>query len=314
MNFFRRDFPDIFFDSVGRPLETAVSLKIHSYFRIGGNADYFFEALSKGEIMSSILSARKCSIPYYIIGRGSNILFDDVGFPGLIIKNCVKGIERRDEAEIKTYSGTILQEMVQFSANESLMGLDFLAGIPGTVGGAVFGNAGAFGQEIGALIKEAVLIDKVGNEKKVDRDFFNFGYRNSSLRENHMLILEVVFELKEGFREEIDANIKKNLSMRKRKHPPADVACAGSYFKNPLLADGRKISAAFLLDKVGAKTIEIGGAAVYRRHANFIINKGNASSSDIRLLALELKKRVRDKFGIDLEEEVIFVEAGSSMP
>ena len=304
-----------FLENVGKPLKKSVLLKDHSNFRIGGKADYFFEATSILELVTSILLAREHSFSYYIIGGGNNILFDDDGFRGLIIKNGVKGIKQRGKkAEIEAFSGTPLRDLLQFSIEEGLSGFEFLAGIPGTVGGAVFGNAGAFDQSIGNFLKDAEILGEKGERVKVKRDYFEFSYRQSILSKKHDVLLKAVFEFHHGKKEEIKAHIEENLKKRKRNHPPEGVACAGSYFKNPVLPEGRKVPAAYLLDKVGAKKMREGGAAVYPGHANFIVNQGNASAQDVFRIAQELKRRVRKRFGVELEEEVIFLPAGSPAP
>jgi len=304
-----------FLENVGKPLKKSVLLKDHSNFRIGGKADYFFEATSILELVTSILLAREHSFPYYIIGGGNNILFDDDGFRGLIIKNGVKGIKQRGEkAEIEAFSGTPLRDLLQFSIEEGLSGFEFLAGIPGTVGGAVFGNAGAFDQSIGNFLKDAEILGGKGERVKVKRDYFEFSYRQSILSKKHDVLLKAVFEFHHGKKEEIKAHIEENLKKRKRNHPPEGVACAGSYFKNPVLPEERKVPAAYLLDKVGGKKMREGGAAVYPGHANFIVNQGNASAQDVFRIAQELKRRVRERFGVELEEEVIFLPAGSPAP
>ena len=309
------DFPRIFSEKVGKSLKQSVWLRDYSNFRIGGRADFFFEATSPKELEASISSARELAIPYYIIGGGYNILFDDDGFRGLIIRNRVEGVKRKEKrGEIEVFSGTPLNDVLQFSVEEGLRGLEFLAGVPGTVGGAVFGNAGAFGLSIGEFLKKAEILDEKCERVKVKRDYFGFKYRYSLLKEKQSIFLVAIFELQEGEREKIKVLIRKNLEERKEKHPPWDVPCAGSFFKNPIFPDGRRVPAAFLLDKVGAKKLVVGGAAVYSGQANFIINRENASARDVIQLAAELKQRVKKEYGIELEEEVIFLPASPSLP
>lgn len=300
---------------MGKPLEQSVSLRDYSNFRIGGRADFFFEATSTSELVSSISLAREQAIPYYIIGGGYNLLFDDDGFRGLIIKNRVEGIKHREKrGEIEVFSGTPLSDVIQFSVEEGLCGFEFLAGIPGTIGGAVFGNAGAFGQSIGEFLKEAEILDEKCERVKVNSDYFGFKYRYSFLKEKHNVFLLAIFELHEREREKIKALIGENLEKRKEKHPPWNVPCAGSFFKNPIFPDGKRVPAAYLLDKVGAKKLVVGGAGVYGGQANFIINNQNASARDVLQLAAELKQRVKNEFDVDLEEEVIFLPASSPLP
>ena len=308
------DFPALFFKIVGRPLAKSVSLSQYSNFKTGGVSDYFFEAFTLEELVQAVRVARQSSIRYYVIGAGCNLLFDDEGFRGLIIKNGAKGLSLKSEGEIEALSGTLLDELLRFCLKKELTGLEFLAGIPGTVGGAVFSNAGAFGGSIGDFLKEAILLGEDGQEMCVGREHFSFDYRHSSLKKKHDLLLKASFCLQRGRRQEIEKRIEENLRGREKKHPPKDTKYAGSYFKNPVSPDGKKVPVASLLDRVEAKSLRVGGAAVSSYHSNFIINQENASSRDILALAQEIKRRVKDKFGIELEEEVIFLPAESSMP
>ena len=311
----KSDFPGYFLDNMGKPLKKSVLLRDYSNFKIGGKADYFFEAISITELVKSILLARERSFPHFIIAGGYNLLFDDEGFRGLIIKNSVKGIKQvREKAEIEVLAGTRLWDLIQFSIDKGLSGFEFLAGIPGTVGGAVFSNAGAFGHSIGKFLKDAEILNSKGKRIKVKKDYFEFRYRHSILSKQNDVFLRAVFELQQGEKGEIKSRIEENLEKRKINHPPWDAACAGSYFKNPVLPDGRRVPAAHFLDEVGAKNMKVGGAVVYGGHANFIINKEKASAQDVLRLAQELKERVRERFSVELEEEVIFLPAGSSTP
>jgi UDP-N-acetylmuramate dehydrogenase len=307
------DFPEYFLKNVKKPLLTSVPLRDHSNFKIGGRADYFFEAASVQELKAAILSAREASVPSYVIGGGYNLLFDDNGFRGLIIKNNVKGIKKRKNIpEVEAFAGNSLEELLRFSVEKSLSGLEFMAGIPGTIGGAVYGNAGAFRKSIGESVKEALLLNRKGEQVQVGRDYFEFRYRHSNLKKKHDVLLSVIFELRDGEKESIQALIEENLKKRKEKHPPHDLPCAGSYFKNPVLPDGRVVPAAYFLEKVGAKKMKVGGAAVYPGHSNFIFNRENASAQDVFRLANKLKRLVKERFAVELEEEVIFLPAGPS--
>jgi UDP-N-acetylmuramate dehydrogenase len=307
-------FREKFSKTLGKSLKQSVFLHEHANFKVGGQADYFFAASSLVELVGAVHLARQFGIPYYIIGGGYNLLFDDDGFRGLIIKNCVRGIKKTGVAKFETFSGTPIRELLQFCVANNIEGFEFLAGIPGTVGGAVFGNAGAFDRAIGSFLTEALVLDKGGEQVLVDRDYFAFDYRQSRLRISEDLLLRATFMLQEGDQQEIENKIAENLAKREKKHPCKGVACAGSYFKNPVLSDGKRIPAAYFLEKVGAKGLCVGGAAIFSNHANFIINQHVATAKDILSLALELKSRVKQKFGIDLEEEVIYLPAKLSMP
>lgn len=304
-----------FRQAVGRPLRRDVSLSLHSTFRIGGRADYFYTAGSARELEDSLRFARDRRLPHYIIGAGTNILFDDAGFRGLIIKNEIRGIERKSgETRVRVRSGTPLSELVGFTLEEGLEGLEFAAGIPGTVGGAVFGNAGAWGSSVGQRLVEGVLLDEATRTVSAGNDFFRFGYRQSYLKTRHLTILEAVFELEKGDRAKIREKIEQNLAKRKAPCPSETMAYCGSFFKNPVLPDGTKLAAGRLLEKVGAKELRAGGAAVYAGHANFIINLGRAKAADVLSLAREMKARVAREFGVTLEEEVIYLAAEPRSP
>jgi UDP-N-acetylmuramate dehydrogenase len=303
------DFKCLFLEFVGRPPEEAVPLRSYSNFGIGGPADYFFEAATADELRASLRAAREADLPCSVIGGGYNLLFDDAGFRGLILKNSVRGLDILDQAGwVKAASGTKLGELVAFAADNGLGGLEFLAGIPGTVGGAVFGNAGAFGQAIGERLGNGLLLKPDGGEFRAAADYFRFAYRHSQLKVDRACLLEATFRLSPRNPQEIRAKIAENLAARAKKHPPESTACAGSYFKNPVRAGGVH-SAGYLLEQVEARDLAIGGAAVYPGHCNFVINRGGATARDVLALAAELKKRVWEKFGVRLEEEVIYLAA-----
>jgi len=308
------DFPRVFAEALAKPLQRGVSLSGYSSFRIGGRARYFFEARELSELMAAVELCRREKRPYYLIGSGTNLLFDDAGFRGLIIKNSCRGISLRGPGEVEALSGTGLSDVCEFAAKHALQGMEFLAGIPGTVGGAVFGNAGAFGRSISEALSEAVLLDRRGAETAVFPEFFEFGYRRSVLRTNHALLLKVVLRLSAGDEGRIRAQMDEYLSLRQGKHPPRETACAGCYFKNPVLADGSKVAAGQILEGAGAKALKSGGAAVSAQHSNFIVNEGRAKAKDVLRLASKLKDKVRELYGYELEEEVIYLPANASMP
>lgn len=309
------EFSRNFLQSVGKSLRTDVLLLEHAHFRIGGPADFFFEARTPDDLKSARRAARGEGISYYVIGGGNNLLFDDAGFRGLIIKNSCRDMGScGPDYCLRAAGGASLGDLVDCSATNGWEGLEFLAGIPGTVGGAAFGNAGAFGQCIGDVLEEGVLASGDDDERRVPRAYFEFGYRYSRLKIRHDILLEARFRLRPGRREKIRARIEENLAVRARKHPPQDTACAGSFFKNPPAGpEGTKKAAGFLLERVGAKDLKVGGAAVYPGHSNFLINANRATANDVLTLAAELKRRVKETFGIELEEEVIFLSAASSM-
>jgi len=291
-----------------------VSLGEYSSFRIGGTADLFFEASGAGELRAAVTFARRERIPFYVIGGGYNILFADEGYRGLIIRNRAQGIRPGPGAnEFVVLSGTSLSRVLDYALENRLEGLEFLAGIPGSVGGAVFSNAGSFGRAVGDLLVATVFLDREGNERNLSPEEMEFGYRRSILQARHEIVLEARFRAVPGDPGAILARIRENMEKRKLKHPAWGTPCAGSYFKNPVLPDGTKIPAGRLLEEAGAKECRVGDAAVFSGHANFLINLGRARAADMRTRAAELKARVKAKSGILLEEEVIYLPEAFSM-
>ena len=301
---------NLFEKAVGKPALRGVSLKEFSHFRIGGPADLFFEATGEQELVDAVRFAQDNGLPFRVIGGGTNLLFDDSGYRGLILRNSVKGFRMLGgTSRLAVSSGSTLEELTAFCVDQELGGLEFLVGIPGTLGGAVYGNAGAFDRNIGQTLTEARLLTRSGEITRVDQAFFSFAYRTSSLKSSGHILLEAVLEghaKKRGAIQEAHSEFRRK---RENRHPPWEVACAGSYFKNPVLPSGEKVPAAFLLDQVGAKGMKVGGAEVYSGHANFIINQGGAGSKDVQELAARLKEQVKARFEVVLEEEVIYLPA-----
>lgn len=306
-----RHFRAAFTEALGAPPSLGVPLAALSSFGIGGPADFFFEARTVDELERAVSLAVRERMPFYIIGGGNNMLFDDAGFRGLIIRCRLEGL-RRQENKLRVLSGTGLRSLLKESLSAGLAGLEFLAGIPGTLGGAIFGNAGAFGSSIGDLVEEATVLAPGDAARTRSRSDLGFAYRRSALRADRGIVLEALLVCTEGDRQTSEARIRELLEKRRSHQPPWGTACAGSYFKNPVVPGGEKVAAGYLLEKAGAKGLSVGDAAVYERHCNFIINKGNAGSKDVLTLAEELKERVFRLFGIQLEEEVIYLREDAS--
>jgi UDP-N-acetylmuramate dehydrogenase len=306
-------FPELFLDRVGRPLRRGVLLKDVSNFRIGGPADFFFEAGTEAELRAALGAACEAGVRRYVMGGGFNLLFDDAGYRGMLIKVALRGLAV-DGAEasgllFRAAAGESAGDLLKFSVARGCGGLEFLAGIPGTVGGAVFGNAGAFGRSVGDALEDALVLGADGGTVRSGRDDFEFSYRHSRLKARHDILLEARFRLRPGDRASIEAKIAEYLALRAEKHPPRETAYAGSYFKNPARPDGSKLAAGYLLEQAGARGMRVGGAAVSACHCNFLVNEANATAGDVLALAAELKARVLAKFGVALEEEVVFLPA-----
>jgi UDP-N-acetylmuramate dehydrogenase len=292
------------FETLGPDLKQNEKLAPHTTFGIGGEADYFYVARKPEDLIKAIQIAKELKISFFVLGKGSNVLVSDSGFRGLVIKNQCNKIFLSDE-KITCQSGVWLDDLVNLSLENSLSGMEFAAGIPGSVGGAVYGNAGAFGKTVGDLLTEAVILNSQGDIERVEKGYFEFGYRESKLKKTNDILLSVAFELKKEEKEKIKKEIQKNLEERRKRLPQKEKS-AGCFFKN-VVEEGRKISAGFLLEQVGAKKMRQGDVAVFEKHANILINLGKAKAEDVRRLANLLKRKVKEKFDIDLEEEVVYL-------
>jgi len=302
-------------DRAGLRLRRNMPLCRYSWFRIGGHADLFIEAVSISELTHAVVSARRAGVPYYIIGSGSNMLFDDRGYRGLIVQNSACGVRfGADEESLEIESGAPLAGILQWAAKHDLAGLEFLAGIPGTAGGAFYSNAGAFGRCIAEVVEYGEVLDLQGEKVRMSPEAFSFGYRFSVLQEHHAVLLGAGLRLAKGEGKSIRAAVTGHMRERRAKHPPWGTACAGSYFKNPPGDAGRRIPAGRLLEKSGARGLKVGDAAVSDIHCNFIVNIGRATAEDVLKLAEELRNRVFRTCGILLEEEVIYLREDASMP
>jgi len=293
-------------EAFGPELEFDKELDRFTTFKTGGPARYFYKVKSAESASKSIQTARRLQIPFFLVGGGSNLLISDLGFDGLIIKVAVTGLKLIDSTQIFSGAGEELMSLINFSADNSLTGLEFASGIFGSVGGAIYGNAGAYGGEIGNVVKEITLVDQDGNIKKVDAKYCEFEYRGSLLKQTNEVVIDTLFELSRGEKTKIKAKISEIIAIREKKHPVGGNS-AGSFFKN--IPDPKekygKLPAGRLLEEVGCKGLKVGGAQVFEKHANIIVNTGGATSSDIRKLADIMKQRVSEKFGILLEEQVI---------
>lgn len=280
-------------------------MKNHTTFKIGGNADFLIKATGKKDIISVYKYAIKNNIPVYIIGKASNLLVKDKGIRGIVIKNLYDDIrilkEYEEVVELEIASGTTCTKLAKFALDNSLEGLEFSYGIPGTMGGAIRMNAGAYGGEIKNCVIESLILDKDGNEKILNYDEHQFIYRNSSIAKNGYILLSTKIKLKKGNKEEIKEKMEKNMEARLEKQP-YNMPSAGSVFKR-----GNGFITAQIIDEAGLRGKEIGGAQVSPKHAGFIVNNGTATAEDVINLIEYIKKTVREKFNKELETEVIII-------
>ena len=273
-------------------------LKGKTSFKIGGSSKYYCEPKDIKELKSLVLLAKKNKVPFFVLGAGSNLLIADKALKALVIRLNAPSFKKISFNRSRVYagSGLMLGLLVRNAAKKSLEGVEFLAGIPGTVGGALAMNAGAWGKDIGALVEEVQVMDHNGKIKALGKNKINFSYRNSDLQK--FIILGVRLVLFKGQKEEIRKKIKKYLE-NKSNSQDNSYPNAGCVFRNP---DGD--SAGRLIDLCGLKGKRIGGACVSQKHANFILNKDGACAKDVlRLMAL-IRKKVSDRFNVNLKPEL----------
>ncbi len=307
-----------------------VFLKKYTTFQIGGPAKYFYIAKSKAELIKAAKQAKKINLPFFVLGGGSNLLINDKGFSGLVIKNEARGFKVKKE-KIIAESGAVLDRVIKAAVRAGLSGLEELSGIPGTLGGAVYGNAGWPRRErtIGNFVETAELLMPNGRIKKVKKNWLSFGYRNSRLKEiknknKKPVILEAVLKLKKDKKEDLKKRCQENFKVRSKKIPPG--FSAGSIFKNfsphpkkvfdakpalkAILENFKRkdlIPAAYLIQECELKGKKIGQAQISEKHANFIVNLGKAKAKDVKKLIKLAKRKVKNKFGILLEEEICYL-------
>lgn len=285
-------------------IEENVELKKYNTWHVGGPAQYFITAKKEEDVSAAVKFAEKKNKKFFVLGLGSNVLFSDEGYDGVVIK--MENRELKANKNIVTAdSGVFMRPLVNFCHNNNLYGLEELAGIPGTVGGAVCGNAGTQQSEIKDLIKKVRVLlyeDEKWLIKDMSRKECEFDYRDSIFKRSaNRVIISVTFKLKRG---DINKATKKMaLDLVKRKMTqPLSAPSAGSVFKNPDVKN--KVYAGKLIEEAGLKGKQIGGAQVSAKHANFIVNRGGAKGRDILKLIEVIKDKVKEKFNIDLELEV----------
>ena len=286
-----------------------ISLAKYTTFKVGGPARYFYVAKTEKDLIKAIKAAQERSLPFFILGGGSNLLVADEGYNGVAIKIKNEKLKIKNKNEklkiIESEAGTLLNKLINLASENDLTGLEWAAGIPGTIGGAIRGNAGAFGGSMDEIIKTVKVLKATGNKYQVTsikNKSCKFGYRNSIFKHNsNLIILSCEIQLEKGDKKEIKNKIKENLKIR-NKTQPLNFPSAGSIFKN-----AGKIPAAYLIEKCGLKGKTIGGAQISKKHANFILNFKNAKADDIKKLIDFIKKKVKNKLRISLEEEIKFL-------
>ncbi|MBP7060494.1 MAG: UDP-N-acetylmuramate dehydrogenase [Candidatus Moranbacteria bacterium] len=292
-------------------------------FRVGGQARYYAEASGAIELSETFDYAEKHHLPLYVLGGGSNVLFSDQGFSGIVVRVVDGGIKVTGD-RMSVGAGMSLLTVVTTAKDAALQGIEKLAGIPGSFGGAVRGNAGAFGTEIGDVVISVKALDRhTGMVHEYDRAACDFSYRKSIFKTNPTLVvLSAELKLTAGDQSLLERIMRETMATREAKHPQ-NAKCAGSFFMNPSVRDehllqefekdtgqasrNSKVPAGWLIDHVGLRGKRIGGAEVSQKHPNYLLNTGTATAADIVTLASLIKTRVRDELRVKLQEEVQYV-------
>ncbi len=271
----------------------------HTTWKIGGPAEVLFIPKDETSLAKTISLLKKNNVPVFIVGRGSNLLISDKGIRGVVIKisDSLDHLEVNGE-EVRVGAGFSLIKLATMLSKKGLSGLEFAGGIPGSVGGAVFMNAGAHKSDISKILKKAKVVYPNGKVVWYNNDEMDFSYRTSRLQKDQGICVEAIFQLRNGNREDIVAEIQKNKEYRK-KTQPWDFPCCGSVFRNPLPHHAGK-----LIEEAGLKGYTVGGAQVSTVHANFIVNIGGATASDVLGLIDHIKAEVYKKFQVQMETEV----------
>lgn len=277
-------------------------MKKHTTFRIGGPAEYYLRPHSVDELRKILHICKRENLPFFILGNGSNLLVSDKGYQGVVIqlwKN-MSDIEV-DAHVIRAKAGALLSKIAVVALDNSLAGFAFASGIPGTLGGAVVMNAGAYGGEMKDVLEEVTVMDAEGNVICLKREELNLGYRTSIVKEKGYIVLEAVIRLKKGEASHIKEQMD-DFKERRTSKQPLDMPSAGSTFKRP-----EGYFAGKLIMDTGLRGFRVGGAQISEKHCGFVVNTGDATAEDVKNLIEEVQKRVREKFGVTLEPEVKFL-------
>lgn len=290
----------------------------HTTYKIGGRAKYYFEANNADEIITSLEYSEKNNLKIFILGGGSNLLFADKGFNGLVIKINNKSFKFIGN-KVKVDAGVNLRDLVLKSAQRGLSGLEYLAGIPGSVGGAIRGNAGAYGHEMADAVESInVIICRRGKFKleALNKKEIKFSYRGSIIKDREYVIVDAMIKLHKSTPAAVKKMVRKIIKERNEKQP-YEYPSAGCVFKNiehnknsrvREFEVHKKVPAARIIQELGLKGKSIGGAQISEKHANFIINTNNAKASDVMKLIKAIKAKAKAKYGIELEEEIKLVK------
>ena len=274
----------------------------HTTFRIGGPADCFVQLEDEEQLRKVRRYLGLAGVPFFVLGNGSNLLVDDAGYRGVVLQIGQKMSDISVQGcHIIAKAGATLRQVAVAALEHGLTGFEFASGIPGTVGGGVVMNAGAYGGEMSQVVNQVRVVSKEGESMELDNDTMEFRYRGSVIRGSAFTVTEVTFRLEPGDREAIRAKMEE-LAARRREKQPLEYPSAGSTFKRP---EGH--FAGKLIMEAGFAGYRIGGAPVSEKHCGFVINTGDATARDVRALIEEIQARVKERFRVDLEPEIVFL-------
>lgn len=281
-------------------LKLSEPMSKHTSFRIGGGAEVMAFPKCKEELSRLLKTSALLDCKPAILGAGTNVLAPDEGIAGLVIclKDCLDGMEQLDETHIRVMAGVTMSRAAVFAANLGLSGLEFAHGIPGSVGGGVYMNAGAYGGEICQICDSVEVMDVSGNTRRLSNEEMGFSYRHSVLEDTTDIVISADFSLTRGSTEEIKARMKELIGKRSASQP-LDLPSAGSAFKRPVGG-----YAAALIDQAGLKGYQVGGAAISTKHAGFAVNMGGATAEDVKTLLRQVSDKVFENSGIRIEPEI----------
>ena len=277
-------------------------MSLHTSFHIGGNADFFVTVKDEEQLCSLIEFLKDEDVPFMVIGRGSNLVVSDLGIEGVVISLCkMNEVRLKENGHIYAAAGASLASVCNFARDNGLSGIEFAYGIPGSVGGAMVMNAGAYGGEMKDIAFSARVLDENGFITEIPIESMELGYRSSVFKNKNLTVLSAEFKLSHGEKQEINAKMEDFMNRRKLKQP-LEFPSGGSVFKRP-----EGYFAGALIEKNGFKGVSVGGAQVSEKHAGFIINTGNATCSDVKRLIKIIQQKVMEEDGVSLHTELIFV-------
>lgn len=274
----------------------------HTTFRIGGPADCFVQLENKEQLIKVQKYLRQVGMPCFVLGNGSNLLVSDKGYRGIVLQigQKMNRIEVEDNV-ITAQAGAAMSQVARAALEHGLTGMEFASGIPGTIGGGVVMNAGAYDGELSGVVLQVNVVNGEGECMELENDSMEFGYRNSVIRNNPFTVTEVILRLEKGDKEQIRAKMDE-LAVRRREKQPLEYPSAGSTFKRP-----KGNFAGKLIMDAGLRGFQIGGAKVSEKHCGFIVNTGDATAEDVRNVIREVRRQVKEKFHVDLEPEILFL-------